>query len=74
MSCVSIFANLPLYSFRWFCFSRQYEELNKLCEETKEKFTAFEQQDVRCREDLKHSKAKRKKLEKTLDQEKTKVC
>ena len=39
----------------------------------KDEFAAFEQQDVRCREDLKHSHAKAKKLEKTLTQEKSKV-
>ena len=54
-------------------FSRKYEELSKLCDETKEQFTAFEQQDVRCREDLKHNKSKTKKLEKTLEMERKKV-
>ena len=55
------------------CFYRQYEELTKKCEESKEKFSEFEQKDVRLREDLKHSKAKSKKLDKQLEQEKQKV-
>ena len=39
----------------------------------REKFSEFEQEDVRVREDLKHSKAKAKKLDKTIDAEKKKV-
>lgn len=40
----------------------------------KEEFSNFEQQDVRCREDLKHSNSKNKKTGKLLQAEKTKVC
>ncbi|XP_071085692.1 structural maintenance of chromosomes protein 4-like [Haliotis cracherodii] len=52
---------------------KEYETLVKQCEETKNEFKEFERQDVKCREDLKHSKAKTKKLDKTLDQEKRKI-
>ena len=41
---------------------KKYEELSKSCDERKEDFSKFEQQDVRCREDLKHAKSKSKKL------------
>ena len=50
------------------CF-REYESHSKQCEDTKEKFSEFDRQDVKCREDIKHTKAKIKKLEKTLEQE-----
>ena len=42
-------------------------------EESKEKFTEYEKQDVKCREDLKHNRQKTKKLDKQLEQEKKKV-
>ena len=50
------------------------EELTKKCDEKKDEFTKFEQEDVRCREDLKHAKGRAKKLDKTIEQEKQKVC
>ncbi|KAJ8309843.1 hypothetical protein KUTeg_011708 [Tegillarca granosa] len=53
--------------------NQEYDNLVKLCEENKEKFAEFEKQDVKCREDLKHSRAKSKKLEKGLEQDKKKV-
>nr|KAG5701435.1 hypothetical protein BaRGS_032767 [Batillaria attramentaria] len=52
---------------------KEYEALSKKCEESKEKFSDLEKQDVKCREDLKHAKAKGKKLEKSLEQEKKKI-
>ena len=52
---------------------RTHEDLAKKCEETKAKFAEYEQQDVRCREDLKHAKGKGKKLKKALEQEQKKV-
>ena len=52
---------------------RAYDDLTKKCEENKEKFSEFEKQDVKLREDLKHAKAKSKKLDKNVDQEKKKV-
>ena len=51
----------------------QYEKLSKRCESTKEQFSAYEQQDLRCREDLKHVNAKAKKLIKSQEQERKKV-
>ena len=52
---------------------RRYEHLTKECEEKQEEFSKFEQEDIRCRESLKHAKAKRVKLEKSLEQEEKKV-
>ena len=52
---------------------REYEALAKQVEETKEKFSELEKQDVKCREDIKHTNAKAKKLEHSLEQEKKKV-
>lgn len=52
---------------------RAYDDLTKQCEEGKEKFSECEKADVKLREDLKHAKAKGKKLEKSTDQEKKKV-
>ena len=54
-------------------FCRAYDDLTKKCEENKEKFSEYEKQDVKLREDLKHAKAKSKKLDKNVDQEKKKV-
>lgn len=51
----------------------EYEAQMKHLEESKAKFTDYEKQDVKCREDLKHSKQKAKKLEKQIEQEKKKV-
>jgi hypothetical protein len=51
----------------------EYEAQVKHLEESKEKFTEYEKQDVKCREDLKHNKQKSKKLKKQLEQEKKKV-
>lgn len=56
-----------------FLFCSEYKSLVEKCEETKEKFSEYEKQDVKCREDLKHAKAKSKKLDKSLEQEKKKV-
>ncbi len=39
----------------------------------KEQFSHYEKEDIRCREDMKHAKAKAKKLEKNLEQEQKKV-
>ncbi|XP_069103456.1 structural maintenance of chromosomes protein 4-like [Argopecten irradians] len=52
---------------------KQYEDLVAKGDEAKERFSEFEKQDVKCREDMKHTKSKAKKLEKTLEQEKRKV-
>lgn len=52
---------------------RDYEWLVKQCEESKEKFSELEKQDIKYREDLKHAKARTKKLEKSLEPEKKKV-
>jgi IS1 family transposase len=54
-------------------FSRALQVLQNKCDEAKAKFSEIEQQDVKCREDLKHAKAQTKKLERSLDQEKNKV-
>lgn len=51
----------------------EYEGQVKHLEESKEKFTEYEKQDVKCREDLKHNRQKTKKLDKQLEQEKKKV-
>lgn len=51
----------------------EYEAQKQHLEESKEKFTEYEKQDVKCREDLKHNKQKTKKLEKQLEQEKKKA-
>ena len=53
--------------------NRAFDDLTKKCEENKEKFSEFEKQDVKLREDLKHGKAKSKKLDKNVEQEKKKV-
>ena len=45
-----------------------------MVEAKKEEFGKCEQQDVSIREELKHAKAKLKKLDKSLEQEKKKVC
>ncbi|XP_064620536.1 structural maintenance of chromosomes protein 4-like [Lineus longissimus] len=47
--------------------------LQNKCDEAKAKFSEIEQQDVKCREDLKHAKAQAKKLDRSLDQEKKKI-
>ena len=52
---------------------RTYEKLAEIAENKKADFAEFEQQDVKCREDLKHTKEKQKKLVKSLQKEKTKV-
>lgn len=56
-----------------YTFLSEYEAQMKHLEESKAKFTEYEKQDVKCREDLKHSKQKAKKLEKQIEQEKKKV-
>ena len=56
-----------------FIKNRKYEALTTEMEELKEKFSEFENQDVRVREEMKHCKVKGKKLEKALEAEKTKV-
>ena len=53
---------------------KKYEKLKVSSEEKKEEFSQFEQQDVRCREGLKHAKMRSKKLDKQVEQEKKKVC
>ncbi|PVD19075.1 hypothetical protein C0Q70_21634 [Pomacea canaliculata] len=52
---------------------KDYEWLVKQCEESKEKFSELEKQDIKYREDLKHAKARTKKLEKSLEPEKKKI-
>lgn len=47
--------------------------MTEVLEQKKADFKEFEQQDVKCREDLKHTKEKQKKLQKNLQKEKTKV-
>ena len=42
-------------------------------DKVKEEFTSLEAEDTRCREDLKHAKAKVKKTDKLLEQERKKV-
>ena len=53
--------------------SREYEALAKKVEETKEKYSELDKQDVKCREDMKHTSDRSAKLEKSLKQEKNKV-
>ncbi|XP_033118260.1 structural maintenance of chromosomes protein 4-like [Anneissia japonica] len=53
-----------------------FKKYEKLCEEgakKKEEFAEFERQDVKCRENLKYTKEKQKKLIKSLQKEKTKL-
>ena len=52
---------------------REYESLSKTCETLKAKFTEYECQDTRCRENLKHARAKAKKLNGSLAAEQKKV-
>ena len=54
-------------------FKRKFDDLSKECDLKKDEFGKFEQQDVRCREDIKHAHVKKKKLEKSLEQEEKKV-
>ena len=60
-------------NFTCFFVFRNLETVVSNCNLRKEEFTAFEQQDVRCREDLKHSNSKGKKLTKAVAQEKSRV-
>lgn len=48
-------------------------KITKFIEESKEKFTELDLQDVKVRENLKHAKSKAKKLEKQLQKDKEKV-
>ncbi len=67
---------LHLLSFANFIFPqyfRSYDALSARVDAKKEEFTQFEQEDVRIREELKHAKAKAKKLEKSIEAEKKKV-
>ncbi len=67
---------LTLFSFADCIFprySRSYDALSARVDAKKEEFTQFEQEDVRIREELKHAKAKAKKLEKSIEAEKKKV-
>ncbi|XP_071838574.1 structural maintenance of chromosomes protein 4-like isoform X2 [Apostichopus japonicus] len=52
---------------------KKYEKMTEVLEQKKADFKEFEQQDVKCREDLKHTKEKQKKLQKNLQKEKTKL-
>ncbi len=52
---------------------RQYEKLTEIAEEKKADFAKFEQEDIKCREDLKHTKERQKKLVKSLEKERAKV-
>ncbi|XP_071494646.1 structural maintenance of chromosomes protein 4-like [Diadema antillarum] len=51
----------------------QYEKLAESAEQKKADFAEFERQDVKCREDLKHTREKQKKLVKNLQKEKSKL-
>ncbi|ELU02991.1 hypothetical protein CAPTEDRAFT_224718 [Capitella teleta] len=52
---------------------KKFNTLSKECEEKKEAFIEFEKQDVRCREDMTHSRGKGKKMAKQLEQEQKKL-
>ncbi|KAJ8030527.1 Structural maintenance of chromosomes protein 4 [Holothuria leucospilota] len=52
---------------------KKCEKMTDFLEQKKGDFKEFEQQDVKCREDLKHTKEKQKKLQKNLQKEKTKL-
>ena len=54
-------------------YHRQYEKLSEIAEEKKADFAKFEQEDIKCREDLKHTKERQKKLVKSLEKERAKV-
>lgn len=53
--------------------SRKSNTITKFIEENKQKFTQLDLQDVKVRENLKHTKSKAKKLEKQLQKDKEKV-
>ncbi|KAI8498795.1 Structural maintenance of chromosomes protein 4, partial [Branchiostoma belcheri] len=53
--------------------NKALEKLQNECTENKEKFSEFERQDVKLREDLKHGKSKDKKLRASLESEKKKL-
>ncbi|XP_055958455.1 structural maintenance of chromosomes protein 4 [Patella vulgata] len=52
---------------------KEFQELQKEIEINKDKYNEFEQKDVKCREDLKHTKAQIKKQEATLVAETKKI-
>ena len=49
-------------------------KLGKESSKAKEAFKEFERRDLKVREDIKHNKAKIKKLKAKLESEKKKVC
>mmetsp|Transcript_1063 Transcript_1063/g.1326 ORF Transcript_1063/g.1326 Transcript_1063/m.1326 type:complete len:1353 (+) Transcript_1063:32-4090(+) len=51
----------------------EHEALRKECDETKLKFTTFERQDIKMREDVKHNKSSLKKLTATIKAEELKA-
>lgn len=54
--------------------SRKQNKINKYIEAQKEQFTQLDLQDVEVREKIKHSKNKKKTLQKQLEKEQKKVC
>ena len=69
---ILIYECLPLDTHIIFLF-REYESLVNKSDSLKERFTELESQDVKCREDLKHTKNKDGKLQKSIEQEKKHV-
>ncbi|XP_067017263.1 structural maintenance of chromosomes protein 4-like isoform X2 [Acropora muricata] len=53
--------------------AKKYDEVAKVAEETRKKFGAYERDDVKYREDIKHLKQNHKKLQKNLQKEKEKL-
>ncbi|XP_073255953.1 structural maintenance of chromosomes protein 4-like [Porites lutea] len=53
--------------------AKKYEELKKVVEETRKSFGAYERDDIKLREEFKHSKQNQKKLQKNLQKEKEKL-
>ncbi|XP_071950231.1 structural maintenance of chromosomes protein 4-like [Antedon mediterranea] len=52
---------------------KKYEKLSEEARKRKEEFAEFERHDLKCREDLKYTKEKQKKLIKALEKERTKL-
>jgi hypothetical protein len=68
---VRVWMLVVLRFYDWDC--RKFNALSKESEEKKEAFIEIEKQDVRCREDMTHTRAKGKKMVKQLEQEQKKV-
>ena len=56
----------------YFVYS-EYEKIQKIVDDLKNQYTNLERQDVACRENIKNSKEKLKKLAKNLETEEAKV-